>query len=78
MQRDMQREDARKILTSALWLARERVTGELDEKKIKRERITDLTARMVIGADNRPTGEDLREVLAGQDEDVRAALAAWT
>lgn len=78
MQQNMQREEARKVIASALWLARERVTGDLDEKRIRRERITDLMARMGIGVHPRPTGEDLREVLADQGEDVRAALAAWT
>lgn len=78
MQRDMQREDACKVLVSALRLARERVTGELDEKEFARERIADLTARMRTGAESAPTAGDLREVLADQDPEIRAALAAWT
>lgn len=78
MQQNMQREEARKVISSALWLAKERVTGDLEEKQVKQERIRDLMARMEIGADPRPTGEDLREVLADQDPEIRAALAAWT
>lgn len=78
MQQNMQREEARKVITSALWLAKERVTGNLEEKQIRRERIRDLMARMQVGADPRPNGDDLREVLADQDPEIRAALAAWT
>lgn len=78
MQREMQREEARKVIVSALWLARERVTGDLDEKDIARERITDLMARMRTGADSRPAAGDLAEVLGDSDAEVRAALAAWT
>ena len=78
MQRDMQREDARKVLVSALWLARERITGDLDEKQIRHERFTDLMARMGTGMQPRPTEEDLREVLTDPDDEVMEALAAWT
>jgi len=73
----MQRDEARKVLRSALWLAREQAVGDLEEKKIARERITDLEARMGIGMDSQPTAGDLREVLGDGDAEIRAALAAW-
>jgi len=77
MQREMQRDEARKVLRSALWLARERAVGDLEEKKIARERISDLESRMGIGTDSQPTAGDLLEVLGDDDAEIRAALAAW-
>jgi hypothetical protein len=77
MQRQMQREEARKVIVSALYLARERVTGDLDAKVIRRERLTDLMARMGTGMTPRPTADDLSEVLADPDAEVREAIEAW-
>lgn len=75
----MQRDEARKVITSALWLAKERVTGELDEKEITRERLSDLMARMGIGADQRPSAADLTEALGGDlAPDVSAAIGEWS
>jgi hypothetical protein len=79
MQRDMQREEARKVITSALRLARERVTGGLDEKEVRRERLSDLMARMDAGTGQRPTGDDLTDALGDPDDnEVREAIRAWS
>lgn len=74
----MQREEARKVISSALWLARERTTGELDEKEVRRERLADLMTRMKVGMDDPPTAGDLLEVLDGSDPEIAAAVAAWS
>jgi hypothetical protein len=74
----MERDKAREVVTDALRLARERLTGTLEEKAIWRERIADLIARMQPGEGFRPTTDDLREVLGDSDAEVRAAIEACT
>lgn len=75
----MQRDEARKILVSALWLARERATGEPGQKEIVRERLSDLMGRMGIGMDARPTGADLTEALGDPDDgEIREAIRVWS
>lgn len=79
MQREMQREEARNVIVSALWLARERVTGDLDEKEIARERLADLMVRMGTGMENPPTAADLTDALGDPgDDEIRAAIRAWS
>ena len=74
----MTREQARKAIISALWLTRERLTGDLEYKKIRRERLTDLKARMGTGAENPPAAADLREVLDESIPGIREAIAVWS
>lgn len=74
----MQREDARNVLVSALWLAKERVVGELDDKEVARERLSDLVIRMREGAESPPTAADLADVLDDSDPEVKEAVAAWS
>jgi hypothetical protein len=74
----MQREEARTVIRSALWLAKERVVGELDEKETRRERISDLMVRMGLGADNWLRAADLLVVLDDSDPEIKEALAAWS
>ena len=79
MQRKMQRDEARKVLTSALWLAKERVVGELNEKEITRERLADLSVRMGTGMDNPPSAADLAEALGDPDDgEIREAIRVWS
>jgi hypothetical protein len=79
MQREMQRDQARKVITSALWLAKERVTGELDEKEITRERLADLSVRMGTGMESPPSAADLTEALGDPDDgEVREAIRVWS
>jgi hypothetical protein len=68
---------AQEIIEQALTLARERVTGELNEKEARRERLSDLIARMNF-PEVRPTAEDLTEALGDPDRKVlREAIAVW-
>jgi hypothetical protein len=79
MQQEMQRDEARKVITSALWLAKERVTGEISPKEIARERLSDLIVRMGVGMEGRPTGADLTEALGDPDDrEVREAVRVWS
>lgn len=76
---NMQRNEARKVITSALWLAKERVTGDLDAKEIRRERLSDLIVRMGVGMENRPTAGDLTEALGDPDDgEIREAVRVWS
>jgi hypothetical protein len=75
----MQREEARTVIRSALWLPEgPRLGGELDEKETRRERISDLMVRMGLGADNWPRAADLLVVLDDSDPEIKEALAAWS
>lgn len=79
MQRQMQRDEARKVITSALWLAKERVVGELNAKEIDRERLADLSVRMGIGMESPPSAADLTEALGNPDDgEIRQAIRVWS
>jgi hypothetical protein len=71
-------EEAGTVIIGALKLAKERVTGELDEKERRRERLADLIVRMPLDEEARPTQEDLTEVLGNPDDGkIRAAISIW-
>lgn len=75
---------ARDVIVAALRLARERATGDMAEKEIRRERLADLALRAVLyagdpGDPGRPTADDLRDVLGDPDDKgLRDALKAWS
>jgi hypothetical protein len=70
--------EAGEIILGALKLARERVTGDPDEKEIRRERLADLIARIRVGGSARPSAGDLKDALGDPDDsEIRTALAAW-
>lgn len=79
----MDTEEAGTVIAAALKLARERVTGEADQKEQQRERLADLIVRVGMyegkpDAEGRPSRGDLTEALGDPDGSVvRAALAAW-
>lgn len=75
----MQRDEAREVITAALRLAKERVTGDLEAKEIMRERLADLIVRMDPRTGCPPEAADLTEVL-GEDLEpsVRKAVGAWS
>lgn len=79
---EQQGPSARDAVLAALRLAKERVTGELDAKKIQRERLSDLIVRVSLygdnpGAQERPRAADLREVLGIRAIPLQDALEAW-
>lgn len=75
---NMQREEAREVIESALRLTRERVAGGLDEKEIQRERLADLIARMRPDGCEEPTAADLADALGDPDgKGLREAIRAW-
>lgn len=71
------------IILTTLRLAKNRLAGTLEEKEIRRERLDDLIARVVVHGDKpeaegRPAREELTEALGDPDDgEIRAALAAW-
>jgi hypothetical protein len=76
----MDREHARDVIIATLKLAKERVTGDLDQKEIRRERLADLIVRMDL-EDDTPTAQDLAEMLGDPDDgepELRRAMAAWS
>jgi hypothetical protein len=78
MMRGMDIEEAGTVILGALRLAKERVTGELDEKERRRERLADLIVRMPLDEKARPTQEDLTEALGNPDDGkIRAAISIW-
>lgn len=68
---------AQDIIDGALKLARERVTGELDAKTARRERLSSLIVR-VSSPEARPSAAELTEALGDPDDrEVREALREW-
>jgi hypothetical protein len=73
----MTHDEAAEVLTAALRLKRERVTGSLDEKAGTRAALSEAIS-MMTAVPVRPTAEHLRELLGEFDGPrVREALAAW-
>jgi hypothetical protein len=74
----MDTEEAGTVIVGALKLAKERVTGELDEKERRCERLSDLIVRMPLDEKARPSQADLAEALGNPDDGkIRAAIASW-
>lgn len=80
---DTEQNSPRDVITAALRLARVRATGTAEEKKIRRERLSDLILRATLLGDDpsdpgRPTAADFTEALGDPgDDEVRAAISDW-
>jgi hypothetical protein len=70
------------VIVAALRLAKERVTGEPQEKERRREELADMINKVqmhdVITLVPRPTADELKEILGDPDDGkLRKAIAAW-